>query len=291
MPGFKFSRNDSQCVAQHIITRSVCSLALLFITYAASGSGAVQIQYLQDSSDSKDIFLDLTTDLSKNTSLFAGVGNTRSPANAADLDLDYWNIGLDYRFSKAFDIELEVGNFGQGKDINIDSIDAQLRWSSDNWSFSLKPQFDQIELLVTFNNISKIRSIDSTGLGISISYYGMKNWEYSLSYDTYDYSTDPRVLSVPLVIARLSSKALTVTSGLKDNIIAADITYLFAQTDVTIGYARSTSAIDQTTSNIASVATNFYHFLPYKVGFEAGAVGSDIDTASYYAGILAGYTW
>ena len=290
MPKFKFSRTDNQCVAHSIITRNVYTLILLFSAFAANGSGAVQVQYLQDSSDSEDIFVDLATALSKNASLFAGMGNTRAPASD-DLDLDYWNIGFGYRFSPSFDIELEVGNFGQGREINTDSIDAQLRWSSANWSFSLKPQFDQIELLVSFNNISRIRSIDSTGLGISISYYGMENWEYSLSYDTYDYSTDPRVLSLPIVVARVSSKALTVTSGLKDNIMAADITYLFPKSDVTIAYARSTSAIDQSTSNITSIATSFYHFLPYRFGLEAGSVGSDIDTASYYAGITAGYTW
>ena len=82
-----------------------------------------------------------------------------------------------------------------------------------------------------------------------------------------------------------------MTAGLKDSSVSADITYLFPQTDLTVAYARSTSAIDQSKSNIASISTNFYHFLPYRFGVEAGAVGSDIDTASYYAGITAGYIW
>lgn len=265
-------------------------IILTFNTQAVFGKGDLQVQYLQDSSDSKDIFLDLQVDLSKNSTLLAGVGNTTSPASAADLDLSYWNLGFSYRFSPAFRLTLEAGHVGQGDDIKIDNIDAQLQWSSDDWSFSLKPQFDRIELLFTFNNNSRTRHIDSTGLGFEIGYYGMQNWEYSLSYDRYDYSTDPRIFSTRIA-SLLSSKAIAVSYGLKDNIISADVTYLFTKTDLSLGYTRAQSAIDQTTSDIASIATTFYHFLPFQLGIEAGVVGSDIDTASYYAGITAGYHW
>ena len=273
------------------LSSKLCAISFILFTQAAYSSGNVQVQYLQDSSDSKNIFLDITNDISKKASLFAGVGNTRSPASAADLNLDYWNIGFGYRFTKLFDIELETGHFGQGNDINTDNINAMLRWSTDNWSLSLRPQYDQIELLVSFNNNSRIRSIDSTGLGITASYYGMTNWEYSLSYDAYHYSDDPRRLGTPIAVALISSKAIAVTSGLKDYTVSADATYLLPQTDISIGYATSQSAIDQSTSNIISMSTAFYQFLPFKFGIEAGAVSSDIDTASYYAGFTVGYLW
>lgn len=269
----------------------LCTLSFILITQAAYSSGNIQVQYLQDSSDSENIFLDIASDISKNTSLFGGVGNTRSPASAADLNLDYWNIGFGYRFTKYFDIELESAHFGQGNDINTDSVNAMLRWSSEEWSLSLRPQYDKIELLISFNNNSRIRNIDSTGLGVSATYYGMPNWEYSLSYDAYRYSDDPRILGTALAVALISSKAIAVTSGLKDHIISADATYLLPQTDISIGYATSQSAIDQSTSNIISISTAFYQFLPFKFGIEAGAVSSDIDTASYYAGFTVGYLW
>lgn len=274
----------------NVFIYSLGFLSLTLTTLPVHSKGDIQVQYLQDSSDSKDIFLDMAADLSKKTTLLAGVGNTTSPTSAADLDLNYWNIGLAYRYSPAFEFKLETGHVGQGDDINIDNIDAQLRWSSDNWSFSLKPQFDRIKLLFTFNNNSRIRNLDSTGVGVTLSYYGMQNWEYNLSYDSYHYSTDPRILSTRIA-ALLSSKAIAVSSGLKDHVISADISYLFAKTDLNLSYARSQSAIDQTTSDIASISTTFYQFLPYQLGFEAGAVSSDVDTASYYAGFTAGYRW
>ncbi len=255
----------------------------------AGASGTIQLQYLQDSSDTADTFIDVSVDLNKDASLFAGIGNTQSDINSGGLDLDYWNIGFGYRFSKSFDVEFELGNYGQGRDINIDTIDLTLSLSSQDWSFSLKPQFDHIDVLLT--NTNRIRKFDSEGLGLSASYYGIKQWELMLSYDRYRYSINPRSLSLPFVIARLSSKALLVTSGLKDNIISADITYLLDNADISIHYSRSESAIDQSTSDIASVALDFYHFSPYKIGLEFGAVGSDIDNADHYAGLILGYLW
>ncbi len=268
---------------------TLLTLGILIATPSARSSGSVQVQYLQDSSDTEDIFIDINTDLSEKATLFTGVGKTRSPASAADLDLDYWNFGFGLQLGKAFDIELEIGNFGQDRDINTDTIDVRLRWSLDDWAFSIKPQYDEIDVLLT--GLNRIREFDSTGIGVTLAYYGIKNWEYSLSYDTYDYSLDLRRLPVIARIVDISAKALTIASGLKDNVASADITYLAANTDITLAYARSKSAIDQTSSNVVSLAFDFYHFMPYRLGLEMGSVGSDIDTANHYAGISAGYSW
>jgi hypothetical protein len=289
MPPEFFYYNVYLCLFRRLLTIALLTTGTVLVTTNAYCSGSVQVQYLQDSSDTEDIFLDLYTDLTKKLSMSAGTGKTQSPASSTDLDLDYWNLGLGYKLTKAFDIELEVGNFGQGRDINVDTIDVQLRWSSDDWSFSLTPQYDEIDVLITTNN--RIRTFDSTGIGVALDYYGMENWEYSVSYDTYDYSINPRVLAIPGIIASISGKALIVTSGLRDNVFAADITYLLPRTDVTFSYARSTSAIDQTSSDIYALAFDFYQYLPYKFGVEMGSVGSDIDTADYFGGITVGYTW
>jgi hypothetical protein len=277
------------CLFHRLVTVTLLAIGMALLTSNAHSNGSIQIQYLQDSSDTEDIFIDLDTDMSKKFSLFAGTGKTRSPASSTDIDLDYWNIGLGYKVNKAFDIEFEAGNFGQGRDINVDTIDVQLRWSSDDWAFSLKPQYDEIGVLITTNN--RIRTFDSTGIGVALDYYGMQNWQYSLAYDTYDYSINPRLLSIPFFVAQISSKALLVTSGLRDEVFAADITYLFPESDLTFTYARSTSAIDQTSSDIYSLAFDFYRYLPYKFGIEIGSVGSDIDTADYYGGFTLGYAW
>lgn len=269
---------------------SVISLTLCVLPPPVYGKGDIQLQYLQDSSDSKNVFLDLANDISKNANLNLGVGNTTSPVSAADLDLNYWNIGMAYQFSPVFSLRLDAGHVGQGSEINIDNIDAQLKWSSEHWSFSLNPQFDRIKSLLTFRNNNRILRIDSTGVGITLAYYGIENWEYSLSYDRYHYSNDPRLFS-SRIATLLSSKAIAVSSGLKDHIISADITYLFTKTDLSFAYSRSQSAIDQTTSDIGSLSAVFYHWLPFQYSIEAGAVGSDIDTASYYAGFTAGYRW
>lgn len=268
---------------------SLLAASTFILPGQARAGGTLQLQYLQDSSNTSDVFMDITTDVSKNASLLAGIGNTQSDINAGNLDLDYWNIGLGYRFSNAFDMEFETGSYGQGREINIDTIDLTLTLSSGDWSFSLKPQFDRVEVLVT--NTNRVRDFDSEGLGLSISYYGIRQWELMLSYDRYQYSINPRSLALPFIVTRLSSKALLVTSGLKDNIIATDITYLLDYTDIGIHYSRSKSAIDQSTSDLVSLNLNFYHFSPYKLGLEFGAAGSDIDSANHYAGLTLGYLW
>ncbi len=285
------TRDDAHVIVSMpgLILYSLTLLGMSLVTLNANASGSLQIQYLQDSSNTEDIFIDLNTELSKKVSLFASAGITRSPVDAADLDLDYQSLGLELQISKRFDVEFEIGQYGQGRDINAETFATQLRWATDDWSFSFKPQYNEFEVLLT--TLNRTRKFDSTGIGLTLGYYGIENWEYTLSYDTYDYSFDLRILPLIARIRDISAKALTVAYGLKDHVVSADITYLASQTDITLSYARSQSAIDHTSSNITSLAFDFYHYQPYKLGIELGAVGSDIDTASYYGGMTAGYSW
>ncbi len=57
---------------------SLTTLCAVSIPDYASAGGTIQLQYLQDSSDTTDVFVDLSADMGKNTSVFAGIGNTQS---------------------------------------------------------------------------------------------------------------------------------------------------------------------------------------------------------------------
>ena len=272
--------------------------AFLFVisaqTHAATGSLSLQTVY--DSGDSRDIFIDLSVALNNKTSFFLGSGNTKADESsfgaADDLDLDYWNIGISHKFTNTFTMALNVNTSGQDRDINTRDIDTKMTWSGKNWTFSLQPQFRKLELLfIPFLAPSRIIDINSSGVGTSLGYLGMENWEFFISFDKYKYDRDVRTLNIPFIINRISSKALTIASSVKDSSVRIDATRLYAESDITASYGQSKSAVDNSSLNVASLNMNFYQFYPVTVGIEVGSVDSKIDDASYYAGLTLAYSW
>ncbi len=279
----------------HLLLRLFIAGAIVFsgsriLADDGATHGSMEIQYSQDSSETRDKFIYLDAGITSKTSLRVNAGNSSSPAIAGGIDLDYWGIGVAHRWNNIFDSGLVFSSYGQGKQIKIDSIEARLQWSSSNWAFSIKPQLKQIELFITGPN--RTVKANGTGAGLTLAYYGIKNWEYSLSYTAYHYTRDlSRLATLPRLIAKLSAKALTGASALRDSSASVDITCQFPLTDIYLSYGQSKSAIDKTTSSITSTGITLYQLDPFKIGFEAGSVSSVVDTASYYGGFTLGYLW
>jgi len=258
--------------------------------------GSISVQTVYDSSNTRDAFLDLSVGLNQHTTIFAGIGNSNASESTTgandELDLDYWNAGINYQFNNSFTIGLNIGESGQDNDINTRNIDIDLIWDSNNWSFRLTPQFRELDLLFTpFLAPARIIDITSKGIGTTVTYKGIDKWEMGVSFDAYDYDRDVRTLSLAFVIQRISSKALTVASGLSDYGFNIEISRLYSESDISASYGQNKSAIDGEISNIARLNMNFYQLDPMAIGVEVGAVGSDVDTASYYGGLTLGYAW
>ena len=255
---------------------------------ALAANSSVQIQYLQDSNNYEDTFLDLNLAISDSTSLLLSAGNTSS-SGTNPVDLDYRSLGLSHQFNKNLDVQFKFDTVSQGNEIKTDTWKTTVTWSTDNWSFGITPEFRDLTLLNTVT--SRKVSLDSTGIGASVYYYGIKNWEYGVSFSAYDYSVNTRALSLPFVIRLISSNALTVTSGLLDNSTSASATYFFDKSDLGATYIRNKSAIDGTYSDIFSVKWVLYNFKPFTIGLEAGNVSSPNNVGSSYSGLTLGYRW
>jgi len=269
-------------------------LACLFIfgvtthVLAETAPNSIQLQYLKDSSDSEDIFFDTTLALTDKTSLLLSAGNTK--ANGANpIDLDYRDIGLTHQFSDNFDMLFKYETISQGNEIEADTIKATLTWSTDLWSFGLTPEYRELSLLNTLSG--RQVSLSSNGIGVSVYYYGIKNWEYGVSLSSYDYSANTRILSLPIVIRLISSNAFTVASGLLDYSATTSASYFFQKSDLGATYTRNKSAIDGKFSNTFSLRWNLYHFKPFTLGLEAGTVSSSNNVGSSYSGLTLGYRW
>ena len=255
---------------------------------AETAASSFQVQYLQDSSDSEDIFIDINLGLTDKTTLLLSAGNTRATGTNS-IDLDYRDIGLSHQLNKNFDVLLKYETISQGSEIETDTIKTTFTWSTDKWSFGLTPEYRDLKLLNTLTG--RQVSLTSNGLGASVYYYGIKNWEYGVSFSSYDYSANTRILSLPVVIRLISSNALTVTSGLLDNATSVNATYFFSKSDLGAGYTRSKSAIDGQYSDVISLKWTLHNFEPFNIGLEVGSVDSSNNVGSTYSGLTLGYNW
>jgi len=252
-------------------------------------SNLISLEYLQDSSDTANVFVDLSVAITDDTGVNAGWGNTRSDSNNDDLNLGYFSVGVTHKFTEGFSTGIDYYQYGEDNEIEIDSLAATLRWNIQDWSLSLKPQYKKYRIYA--EEFARYREINSRGLGLGLVYFGFENWEFGLSHDSYKYSLNPRLLSSRIALEILSSKALTISSGLKDYSNNIDVTYLLANTDITVSYGQSKSAIDGTMSDVASIGINFYQLYPVQIGVEIGSVDASSDDASSYAGFNLGYLW
>jgi len=275
------------------VALAITSLNATAENFAEHGYASLQTFY--DSGSTRDVLLDLSVSAGNKTRLTATIGNTNGDESAVgvgdELDLDYWDIGIGHEFTDEFTFKISGGSSGQDQDINIKSVNINMNWTGQNWLFSLRPQFRELELLFFTMSGPRIIDINSKGIGTSIGYLGIDRWEIIFSYDSYDYDRNTRLLNIPFIVNRFSSKALTAASGIKDHGYDLSVTRLFSESDITVSFGQNKSAIDGTTSDAVSLNMNFYQFDPVTIGIEAGGIDSQIDDASYYAGLTFGYFW
>ena len=272
-----------------VIVLCLCSASSFVLAQQDKKNNRISVEYVQDSNDTENVFVDLSVGVSDDTSVNLAWGNTQSDVSANDLDLDYFSVGVTHKYSKDFSLGLDYYSYAEDGEIEIDSVSASFSWNVNDWSLSLRPQFKSYKIYA--EEISRARDIDSRGLGAGMVYYGIKNWELGLSHNSYQFSSDPRRLSSRIALEILSSKALTVASGLKDYSNNIDVTYLMKNTDIMLGYSQSKSAIDGTMSDVATIGVNFYHFYPMQIGIEAGSVDATSDDAGSFVGVKLGYLW
>ena len=261
-----------------------------------AGKNSLSLQTVFDSGDSRDTFIDLSISLNKKTQLFLGAGNTTSDESSTgagdEIDLDYLNLGISHKFNNIFTMSLNGSTSGQGREINTRDINTKMTWATDNWIFSLRPQFRKIELLVDPPLLApRIIDINSTGAGISLGYIGKENWEFFFKFDTYSYDRNLKGQVVNFIINRLSSNAFTVASSLNDSSMKINITRLYEKSDITVSIGQSKSATDSSLLNVANINMNFYHFDPVTLGLELGGANSETNDSSHYMGLTLSYSW
>lgn len=254
-------------------------------------SGSIGLQFSQDSTQVRYQQLDLDSDVSKHDALQVEVGHLSS-ADASDLDVDHWQIGVTHKFSDTLSVAAHAGFLGKQNDIEINRYGVDINWNRGDWWFGVLPEYADITLFVNPRfGVSRQYETSSTRLGISVAYTGIRDWEMGLDLSATNYEKDPTVLASRLASAVLSSKALLVSSGLEKNSVAVHVTRQFESSDLTLSLNRLKSAVDQEYTDVASMNWMLYSLDPYILSLEVGVMNSQALDTSEYGMIEVRYAW
>ena len=165
-------------------------------------SSMVTLELGRNSVDTEETYVDLDLGFDNGMHVRSMLGQSQQTVEGQSQVSDSRLIGIssDYRtrFVAGFDFEY----WGNKSTLETWTNRLKLGTNTDNWYVQVTYEDRQSRFYTTstssfFKNrqVPTSAEVDSTGTGLSASYYGVFPWALTLSYIGYSYASDPTVLS------------------------------------------------------------------------------------------------
>lgn len=266
---------------------------------AMAATGSVWLEGSHDSADTDSYNLDLTLGMNTGATLLAGVGGVHAASSVTGggsgqgaLDTRSWYVGIasDNRVKTRFG--LRYAYWGHAGELETRALKLSLGYYPHNWSWRLLPELRRITIYTDTTLRQKEGTLDSTGLGGEVAYYGFGNLFWRASAYTYSYARDPAVLATRRAAYVFSSATLALSQGFLDHSTRLELGYSFRPADVSLVGSRYVSAIDGSTSTAYAVTSTVYQFEPVEFSLEGGTVHDEgSGSTTHYASLGLGYNW
>lgn len=246
-----------------------------FLDYVAemddSPRSSLWMEYQSYEDDSTDFYMDLGLYLNPSNKLKVGIGESQLHDAGQSIDTDNYDIQLVHHTSHNMDIGIGYSYWGNNDELWTETLDLMFVVHGDDFSFRLQPRFTTLNIYtLPIMGQRRLGETDSEGWGISLSYYGTKNWTFNLSATEYDYDADLTKLNTLLAQFVFSNATLLLSDNFLEKSTSLEIIRQFGKIDLGVVIGQSVSAIDH--SDIDNYAINLEWFLDpgYSLFMEAG---------------------
>ena len=266
--------------------RLLFSLLILFIQPATatdlyeslepeSADSSLWLEYNIGLENSKNYYAELDLAIVADHHLLLGGGKSDVLTLTDRVDLYTLTLGYNSPYGAPFEYGLIYDFWGNTDELWTNTLSVPLRWNTQNWSLSLRPQFMRIFLYTQrrFNRTRRLHSSDSRALSGEVTYYGFERWELGVSASAYSYEADLSKLDSPIAPFLFSDITLVLSYGFPSSRLAASLAYNFDNWRLGIRQEQTISAVDDSRLDITSLSSNFYLSNDFSLLLEAGYIG------------------
>jgi hypothetical protein len=201
-------------------------------------------------------------------------------SDQAQLETDYY--ALSAATDPLAEVSLSAGfeDWGDDQALTIETLWLGFTFNLGDFSATLMPQQRDIRFQVTewARRYASHVDVESRDMGLNISYFGLSNWVFTVSYFSYDYSKElSRLNKSYRVIYLFPLETLELASGLDRYRYSIGIGTLYDQINIDLDWSRSRSAIDGNYASQTTVSAD----IPLNKQFRLNLLGGvqDVDYA------------
>lgn len=258
-----------------MFNRIFSSLVFYFIIISNPHAASLSLGYAADSANTESRYIDFSFDISQQSQLYAGAGQSTIKDNAGEITTSSFNLGLSGIASEDFDYDIGYSFWGNKNEISNSTAYFSLSFYTQNWKFTLQPEL-QASILYTKNNRRQV-DIRGTGLYNSVEYLGIKNIELRYAHTSYNYNRNLASLNTRLADLFFSNTTLLLGSGFLETKDLAEISFTPSSINwlpehIALSYSRSVNAIDKTVSETVAAKFNLNLSKTTSLEVEVGAV-------------------
>lgn len=241
------------------------------------------MEYQTSDDDSTDFYLDMGLYLNSSGKLIIGIGESQIHDFNQSIDTTNYNLHFIHQSENNVDIGIGYSYWGNDDDLWTETVELLLAFHSENFSLRLQPRFTTLNAFTApLAGRRRHGDSDGEGLGVSISYYGIKDWIFTFSTTEYDYDADLTKFDTLLAQLIFSNTTLLLSDSFLEKSRSFEIKKQFNNFDLGLLIGESTSAIDR--SKVDTAAVNLESFINrnYSLFIETGKAEPESDDPSNY---------
>ncbi|MDH5570566.1 MAG: hypothetical protein OEY89_02300 [Gammaproteobacteria bacterium] len=251
------------------------SLSVLTLPVASAATdSSFSIELGSDNNDGDERYLDLSLGLGDGRQLFISQGESTTTDSTGELKTNAWSIGMSTDPAADFGLAVYYSYWGDKDALEIDTLALDLNINTDNWAFVITPQTRDIVLVSTTRRNT---TFSSQGLGLSVDYYGIRDFYFSVASLLNSYPSNLSLLADnPLFSGRnFSSTTLDNALGLEDNRTTLGMGYSFGSATAGIQHTDSVSAVDDSNSTTDTIYLSWNMNQQWRLKLSTGTASTE----------------
>jgi len=251
-----------------------------------------------DVEGSHNLYLDLDTALESGARILASYSANRTENNDTPVTTRSIVVGFRTDPMALFSGGLDIEQWGDNDTLLIDTLRLALEFNTEQWSFSLRPQWRTLTLTTDCIAIISARcdthvKVKSTGSAVDVSYYSNGPWSFSMGYSTQRYDKKVAALASDTRLQFVFSAAtLDLATGLEDRRSHVGVSYFLHDSLWSITAIKSVSKVTGDASNITVLRYSTDLNKQWRIRINLGTQSFDNETKKAgFAGTGLSYNW
>ncbi len=259
---------------------------LILLPLFSVQASEMELGYSSDSNNTQDSSLNLGFDITEQTQLYMGGGESVIKDSSGEITTTSYNIGLNGIGDEQFDYDLGYAYWGNTDELTTETFHISLSLYTQDWKFTIRPETQQI-VLYTKDSRNQV-DIDGSGFYNSIEYFGFDMVEFLYAHSSYHYDKNLTLLNTRLAELFLSNASLMLSGSFLEKKDQAEIAFNLSSSPwlpkrITLAYTQSLIAVDKSHSETLAMRLRFDLSNNVELQLEGGEIRPEFSDNLNYA--------